>query len=60
MEHQCDCPKVNGFCAISSQKVYGRFFFPGETVIGMTYLGMLQLWLKPQLQKIPTFIFQQV
>ena len=25
----------------------------------MTYLDMLQLWLTPQLQNIPTFIFQQ-
>jgi hypothetical protein len=47
------------FCAISSQKVYGSFFFAEETVTGMTYLDMLQLWLMPQLQNIPTFIFQQ-
>jgi hypothetical protein len=29
-----------------------------ETVTGMTYLDILQLWLMPQLQHIPTFIFQ--
>jgi hypothetical protein len=45
---QRDCPKVNVFCAISSQKVYGPFFFAEETVTGMAYLDM-----------IPTFLFQQ-
>jgi hypothetical protein len=59
VEHQCDSPKVNVFCAISSQKVYGQFFFAEETVTDMTYLDMLQLWLMPQLQNIPTFIFHQ-
>jgi hypothetical protein len=59
VEHQRDSPKVNVFCAILSEKVYGPFFFAEETVTGMTYLDMLQLWLMPQLQKIPTFIFQQ-
>jgi hypothetical protein len=39
--------------------VYGPFFFAEETVTGMTYLDMLQLWLMPQLQNIPTFIFPQ-
>jgi len=56
VKHQHDSPKV---CAISSQKVYSPFFSAEETVIGMTYLDMLQLWLMPQLQNIPTFIFQQ-
>ena len=51
VEHQRDSPKVNMFCAISSHKVYGPFFFAEETVTGMTYLDMLQLWLMPKLQK---------
>jgi len=51
VEHQCDSPKVNVFCAVSSQKVYGPFFFAEETITGVTYLDMLQ--------NIPTFIFQQ-
>jgi len=59
VEHQRDSPKVNVFCAISSQKVYGQFFYVEETVTGTTYLDMLQLWLMPQLQNMPTFIFQQ-
>ena len=59
VEHQRDYPKANAFCAIYSQKMYGPFFFAEETVTGMTYLDMLHLWLMPQLQNIPTFIFQQ-
>jgi hypothetical protein len=59
VEHQRGSPKVIVFCAISSQKVCGPFFFAEETVADMTYLDMLQLWLMPQLQNIPTFIFQQ-
>jgi len=47
VEHQRDSPKVNVFCAISSQNVCGPFFFAEETVTGVTYLD------------IPTFIFQQ-
>jgi hypothetical protein len=43
VEHQCDSPKVNVFCAISSQKGYSPFFFAEETITGMTYLDMLQL-----------------
>jgi hypothetical protein len=59
VEHQRDSPKVNVFCTVSSQKVYGRFFFAEETISGLTYLDMLQLWLMPQLQNIQTFILQQ-
>ena len=33
--HQRDSPKANVFIAISSQKVYGPFFFADETVTGM-------------------------
>jgi hypothetical protein len=49
VEHQRDSPKLNVFCAISSQKVHSLFFFAEEAVTGMTYLDMLQLWLMPQL-----------
>ena len=59
VEHQRDPPKVNVFCAICGQKVCHSFFFAEETITGMTYLDMLQLWLMPQLQNILTFIFQQ-
>ena len=59
VEHQRESPKVNVFCAISSQKVYGTFFFAEEIVSGMTYVDTLQMWLMSQLQNIRTFIFQQ-
>ena len=39
VEHQRDSPNVNAFCAVSSQKVYGPFFFAEETVTGITYLA---------------------
>jgi hypothetical protein len=59
MEHIRDSPKVNVFCAISSCKVHGSFFFAEPTVTGINYLGMLQLWLMPQLQEdSEDFIFQ--
>jgi hypothetical protein len=48
VEHQCDSPKINVCCAVSSRKVYRPFFFAEETITGMTYLDMLQLWLMPQ------------
>ena len=32
-----DSPKVNVFCAISSEKVYGPFLFEQPTVNGMIY-----------------------
>jgi hypothetical protein len=51
MEHVCDSPKVTVFCAVSSCKVYGPFFFAEPTVTGINYLDMLQLWLMPQLQE---------
>jgi hypothetical protein len=48
-------------CFVQSpvKKCTDKFFFAEETVTGMTYLDMLQLWPVPQLQNIPTFIFQQ-
>jgi len=58
VEHQRDSPKISVYFAISSQKVYCPFFSVEETVTGMTYLDMLQLWLMPQLQNIRTFLFQ--
>jgi hypothetical protein len=54
VKHQRDSPKFSVFCAISSQKVHGPFFFAEETVTGMAYLDMLQLWLMPQLQNVPS------
>jgi hypothetical protein len=47
MEHVRDSLKVNVFCAVSSCKVYGPFFFAEPTVISINYLDMLQRWLIP-------------
>jgi hypothetical protein len=53
-------PRFNVFCAISSPKVYGPFFFAKKSVNGFAYLDMLQLWLLPQLQEdSDNFILQQ-
>ncbi|KAG8331556.1 hypothetical protein J6590_039907 [Homalodisca vitripennis] len=58
--HERYSPKVNVFCAVSRKKVYGPFFFEGDTVNGMNYPQMLQNWLFPQLQADSgDFIFQQ-
>ena len=35
MERVCDSPKVNVFCAVSSCKVYGPFFFAEPAVTGI-------------------------
>jgi len=60
MEHIRDLPNVNVFCAVSSCKVYGPFFFAEATVTSINYLDMLQLWLMPQLQEdSENLIFQQ-
>ena len=60
MEHVHDSPNVNVFCAVSSCKVYGTFFFAVSAVTGINYLDVLQLWLMPELQKdSEDFIFQQ-
>ena len=60
VEHVRDSPKLNVFCAISHEKVYGPFLFFEATVTGNSYLDMLQFWLLPQLaQDIESLIFQQ-
>ena len=55
-----DSPKVNVFCAISNEKVYGPFFFEEPTINGMIYLHMLENRLMPQLNEDSNgYIFQQ-
>jgi hypothetical protein len=51
VQHVSDSPKVNVFCAISSRRGYGPFFFAEKNFNGFAYLDMLQLWLLPQLQE---------
>ncbi|PSN54312.1 hypothetical protein C0J52_11055 [Blattella germanica] len=52
-------PKINVFCAISLEMVYGPYFFAEDTVNGISYLDMLEFWLMQQLQTYPQIIFQQ-
>jgi len=60
IENVQDSPKVNVFCAISNEKVYGPFFFEEPTINGMIYLRMLENWLMPQLNGDSNgYIFQQ-
>ena len=49
LEVERDSPKLNVFCAVSKQSVYGPFIFDGQTVTGRKYLEMLTNWLIPQL-----------
>ena len=58
VEYYQDSSKVNMFCAISSSCVYGPFFFPENTITGVVYLGMLQLWLMLLQEHEDDFIFQ--
>ena len=50
VENECDSPKTNVSCAISTSKVYGPYFFPDRTVNGETFRNMLTTWLMPQLE----------
>ena len=45
LEHVRDSPKVNVFCALSKERVYGLFFFMETTITGIVYLDMLQEFL---------------
>ncbi|KDR23348.1 hypothetical protein L798_05309 [Zootermopsis nevadensis] len=59
IEHIRDSRKLNVFCSISREKVYGPFF-PKATVTGMPYLEMMQEWLMLQLHDHSNaFIYQQ-
>jgi len=60
VQHGRDSPKINVFSAVSVRKIYGPFFFEGNTVTRNSYLEMLQDWLFPQLNEdFEDFIFQQ-
>ncbi|GBM18795.1 hypothetical protein AVEN_30199-1 [Araneus ventricosus] len=60
IEHERGSAKVNVFCATSSRKLYGSFFFSERSVISNVYLDMLEVWLMPQLDSDSTgYIFQQ-
>ena len=56
-----DSTKLNVFCAISSVKAYGPFFFAEPNVTDISYLDMLENYLMPRLQQDMDgdLIFQQ-
>jgi hypothetical protein len=57
-EHERASPKVNVWCAISYDRIYGPFFFAEKTVKGANYLDMLQQYFFPQVHG-RRLIFQQ-
>lgn len=60
IEHECDSPKVNVLCTVSSVKVYLTiFFFIEDTITGKVYLDMMMQWLLPQLDEDSGYYIQQ-
>lgn len=51
LQHARDSPKVNVFCALSKNKMYGPYFFQETTINGIVYLDMLQQFLIPQIDE---------
>jgi hypothetical protein len=46
LEHVRDNPKVNVFCTLSKERVFGPFFME-MTITGIIYLDILQQFLIP-------------
>ena len=60
LEVERDSPKLNVFCAVPKQTVYGPFIFEGQIVTGRRYLEMLTNWSIPQLAaERHDYLFQQ-
>jgi len=60
VQHERHSPKINVFSAVSVRKIYGPFFFEGNTVTGNSYFQTLHVWPFPQLNEdSEDFIFQQ-
>jgi hypothetical protein len=57
MEHKHDTPKLNVWCALTSDSVTGPFFFEEATVTGASYLNMLQNYAITQIPQ--GYFFQQ-
>ena len=49
VEHERNCPKVNVFCAMSTNQIFGPYFFNEDTIKSDEYLDMLRHWCLPQL-----------
>ena len=43
VQQEQDSAKINVFCTVSRNKVYGPFIFDTDYVAGISYLDMLQL-----------------
>jgi hypothetical protein len=57
MEHERDTPKLNVWCALTSDSLIRPFFFDEATVTGASYLNMLQNY---AITRIPQgYFFQQ-
>ena len=57
LEHnERNSPKLNVFCAMSITKIYGHYFFKGDTVKADEYFAMLRDWLLPQLENDVIFM----
>jgi hypothetical protein len=61
IEHTRDSPKLNVFCALAKQNVFGPFFFAKHTVTGIMYLDMLEEIFMPILEEKSSddILFQQ-
>jgi hypothetical protein len=46
-----DSPKVNMFCSLSKERLYGPFLLMETTITGIVYLDMLREFLIPQLDE---------
>lgn len=57
---QRDSEKVNVWCGLMHNKVFGPFFFTEKTINANIYLDVLQQFIAPQLEEYqPWIIFQQ-
>jgi hypothetical protein len=51
LEHVRDRPKINVFCALSNEAMYGPFFFMETTITGIVYVDVLRELVIPQLEE---------
>jgi len=51
-EHERDSLKVNVWCGLANNRIYGPYFFDEKTVNGASYLHMLQTFFLPQLRQV--------
>jgi hypothetical protein len=59
MEHVRDGPKVNVWCGIMSDRIFGPFFFHENTITRAVFLDMLENFVFPQIAEVGGLNFQQ-